>query len=83
MDREQIFVLINLERQRQADKWGGKHVWGAGDCSSPHVDLSTKLIVLGEEVGEVSRAYLERDDVQLAAELVQVAAVAVAILESL
>jgi hypothetical protein len=47
------------------------------------VDVTVKLIVLDEEKGEVSRAFLERDDAGLRTELVQVAAVACAILESL
>jgi NTP pyrophosphatase (non-canonical NTP hydrolase) len=47
------------------------------------VDLAVKLAVLGEEVGEVSRAFLEKDAAGLRAELVQVAAVCIAILEGI
>lgn len=75
--------LILDERARQRAKWSGHHPWGEGDCSSLHVDMAVKLAVLGEEVGEVNRAYLERDTDGLRDELVQVAAVAVAILEGI
>jgi len=78
IDRERIFQLINAERARQAQKWG------QGDCSSLAVDPLVKSAVLTEEVGEVARALLDREPAaQLITELVQVAAVAVAWLESL
>jgi hypothetical protein len=83
MTRDQVFAEIGAERERQAAKWGRQHDWGHGDCSSTGVDVTVKLIVLDEEKGEVSRAFLERDDAGLRTELVQVAAVACAILESL
>lgn len=61
------------ERGRQDEKWGvdrnlGTHLW---------------QIILGEEVGEVCKAILETDMVGLRKELIQVAAVAVAAVESL
>lgn len=42
---------------------------------------TSKLAVLAEEFGEVARAILERDEVNLREELVQVAAVTIAWLE--
>lgn len=81
MNRAEIFDAIHVERERQSERWSGDHEWGAGDCSSNRVDLTTKAVVLGEEYGEVCRAILEQDNGQLATELVQLAAVCVAILE--
>lgn len=78
-----VIGAVDAERARQRTKWQGPHDWGFGDCSSPGVQDSTKLAVLLEEVGEVARAYLERTPEQLRTELVQVAAVAVAWLESM
>ena len=83
MNRGAIYQQINAERARQQAKWGGPHDWGEGDCSSPHVEETTKLCVLSEEVGEVSRALLDGNKADLRAELVQVAAVAVAWLEGI
>lgn len=83
MTRDAIFAAITAERVRQQAKWGGPHPWGEGDCSGDGVALTVKLVVLMEEVGEVARAVLERDPASLRAEATQVAAVAVAILESL
>lgn len=78
-----IFAEVLRERERQEDKWGGSHPWGQGSCASPLLPPEVKAVVLGEECGEVSRAVLERDADGLRRELVQVAAVAVAWLESL
>ena len=83
MRRLDVYDLIDLERDRQRQEWHGEHAWGRGDCSSPNVTPIVKAAVLSEECGEVARAVLEKDDDQLRAELVQVAAVAVAWLESL
>lgn len=84
MNRSDIYALIDAERSRQAFKWDREHPWGHGDCSSHDVAPIVKVAVLTEEVGEVARAVLENSYVdQLAAELVQVAAIAVAWLESL
>ena len=84
MNRPEIYALIDDERAFQAAKWAGPHSWGVGDCSSVLVPPVVKAAVLTEETGEVVRAVLdiERGD-QLRRELVQVAAVAVAWLESL
>lgn len=79
--RDRVWADICAERDRQAVKWAGPHQHGAGDCSSPGVPLMVKLAVLGEEYGEVCRAALDGDPDDLRAELIQVTAVAVAILE--
>lgn len=79
--RQRVWDEIQAERQRQQAKWGGPHRHGSGDCSSPGVPLYVKLAVLGEEYGEVCQAALDWDPDQMRAELVQLAAVAVAILE--
>lgn len=82
MTRKRIFADIVAERRRQADRWAGPHDFGAGDCSSPDVTPTTKATVLAEECGEVSRAVLDGSD-GLRAELIQVAAVAVAWIEGI
>lgn len=83
MTREQALAAVSAERDRQQALWAGAHAWGHGDCSGDGVALAVKVAVLGEEFGEVARAVLERDTAALRTELVQVAAVAVAMLESL
>jgi len=83
MKRGDIYQEIDLERDRQHEKWSGLHDWGYGDASSLGVAPITKVAVLTEEVGEVARAVLELDDAQLKTELIQVAAVAVAWLEAM
>jgi len=75
--------MILAERARQAEKWGGEHDWGSGDCSSSLVNAPVKAAVLAEECGEAAQAMLDRDTGRLTAELTQVAAVAVAWLEEL
>jgi hypothetical protein len=83
MTRDDTWAAVLAERARQAAKWSGAHDWGYGDCSSDGVHSMVKMAVLTEECGEVSRAVLDRKPDDLRAELVQVAAVAVAWLESL
>lgn len=83
MNRLEAIALIHDERERQIDKWGRAHQWGNGDCSGDGITPELKTVVLLEEVGEVARAVFERDAWNLREELVQVAAVAVAWLESL
>ena len=83
MKRADIWDAVIDERRAQLAKWGGVHPWGSGDCSSLTLPPEVKVMVLTEEVGEVARAALERDPDALRLELVQVAAVAVAWLESL
>jgi hypothetical protein len=83
MNRTDAYALIDVERGRQLEKWAGRHHWGTGDCSSPDVKPIVKAVVLGEECGEVHRTVLDLDSDGLRRELVQVAAVAVAWLESM
>lgn len=83
MNRAEIFDAIGQERKRQSAKWNNPHDWGIGDCSSRGVDDAVKVMVLSEELGEVSRAVLDGDFVGLRNELTQLAAVAVAWLEML
>lgn len=84
MTRDQVLAEVRAERRRQHERWGGRHAWGVGDCSSPLVPIMVRLAVLTEEVGEVARAILDGEpDERLRTELIQVAAVAVAIAESL
>ena len=83
MNRGEVYVLIDDERAVQAAQWQAPHYWGEGDCSSQNVAVIVKSAVLTEECGEVARAVLELDSAAVRRELVQVAAVAVAWLESL
>jgi hypothetical protein len=83
MTRDAIWAAIEAERRRQASKWNRDHEWGHGDCSSSQVHELVKVAVLCEERGEVARAVLDHKPDDLRNELVQVAAVAVAWLESL
>ena len=70
-----VYRANRKERERQDNKWGRTTgVWN----SVP----TTKLTVLAEEFGEVARAVLEHQDVELEEELIQVAAVVVAWLKS-
>ena len=83
INRAHVWQLITEERERQQTLWDHPHEWGTGDCSNPDLPDTLKLVILAEEGGEVARAVLERNPNQLRDELVQVAAVAVAWLESL
>lgn len=74
--RETILMMVSAERDRQDVKWGG--IPGL-----ERRDEHTYAAVLGEEVGEACKAWLERDLESLREELVQVAAVAVAWLEEI
>ena len=75
-----LFTLIRRERVRQ------RVLVKAGllqfDCADPAVDHVHKLAVLAEKFGEVARALRKWDGDNLREELIQVAAVAVAWLES-
>ena len=74
---------IQVERQRQHELWDRHHEHGYGDCSHPTVDTAVKVAVLTEEVGEVARAFLAGNPANMRTELIQVAAVAVAIIEGI
>ena len=74
--RGSVVLELEIERARQDAKWGG--VPGI-DRRDDH----TYAAVLGEEFGEVCKAWLERDTVELRVELIQTAAVALAWIEEL
>jgi hypothetical protein len=67
---DKILNEIKLERARQDQKWGIQ-------AHPP----SKWLVILAEEFGEVARSILEKDFDQYRAELIHVAAVAVAMVE--
>lgn len=69
---EQVLMEVRAERLRQDEKWGSQRA----------LHPRTWLTILVEEVGEVANASLERDHANYREELVQVAAVAVAAVES-
>lgn len=69
---ESTLGAIQAERDRQDAKWG----------SQRRLPPDTWLRILVEEVGEVAEALNDHDDKNYPVELVQVAAVAVAALES-
>ncbi len=67
-----LFQAVIWERRRQYQKWGQQ-------SHSPAV----WAVILGEEKGEVDRAVLEHDGETLREELIQVAAVALAVASGL
>lgn len=72
---------VLLERRRQDGKWGALE---NRTCEGGHAPSALSwLAILGEEFGEVSKDVLELNAEGLRAELVQVAAVALAFAESL
>lgn len=81
MESMDIYLEITSERLRQEGlKAAGKFKYTCADTEAP---LTLKATVLGEEYGEVCRAILDNDPDALRTELIQLAAVAVAFLESL
>lgn len=68
---ENVLKLVSEERARQNTKWGEQN-------HSP----AFWAVILGEEYGEVCRAIYENDPTQYVAELVQLAAVCVAMVEA-
>ena len=73
-ERRRLWALCNEvieERNRQDDKWHNQShsIW-------------KWMAILGEEVGEVCKAALENDADGFRKELIQVAAVALAIIEA-
>jgi len=68
---ENILKLVAQERARQDAKWGEQN-------HNP----AFWAVILGEEYGEVCRAIYENDPTQYVAELIQVAAVCVAMVEA-
>ena len=73
MNRPDIFHEISRERKYQDGKWG--------EAINRKLGYTTWLAVLTEETGEVSQAILNQNLINLRMELIQVAAVAVAMLE--
>ena len=72
MNKNEIIQLIINERDRQDNKWGEQN----------HTAYKW-LAILGEEVGEVNKAVLEDNYSEVIEELIQIGAVAVAMIESL
>lgn len=72
--QQQIFKDIQEERDAQDEKWG---------CIESRLSGEPWPQILMEEVGEVAQADMSPVDYDLRAELVQVAAVAVAWIEAL
>jgi len=72
MKQKDIMNLILNERKQQDEKWGEQN----------H-NVYKWLAILGEEVGEVNKAALEKNEPELIDELIQVSAVAVAMIESI
>jgi len=91
--RSLIFADIDAERDRQENIGVNKRTQGIDwrSCADPEMEGGdwVRNAVLGEEVGEVSNALLEKvyggslDNSHLRDELIQVAAVAVAWVEYL
>ena len=67
---ENVFNEIREERQRQDEKWGVQN-------HNPFIWLG----IIGEEQGEVCHAVLEKDWDNYREELIQVAAVAVSMIQ--
>lgn len=73
VERARIFADIAEERQRQDAKY--QRTWDQ--------DIFVMYAVLGEEQGEVARAILEQDAAAVRRELIELAAVAVAMIEGI
>lgn len=88
-------ALVDVVNERRRQEFIGRTKREAGidwrSCADPDIDGGdgTRFLVLGEEVDEVANAILEAtyagggDDTSLRAELVQVAAVAIAWVEAI
>lgn len=78
-----VLDLVAVERARQHALFKNGHL--PFDCADPELDLVVKFPVLVEEVGEVAGAMQRRlqSRAQSKLELIQVAAVAVAMVEAL
>ena len=72
IDINKILANIKNERKKQDEKWGEQN----------H-NIYKWLAILGEEVGEVNKAALEGKKNEIIEELIQVGAVAVAMIESI
>lgn len=72
---ERVLADVSAERGRQDEKWGG--------FERSVYPVSLWAAILGEEYGEVCEAMLEGDVENLREECIQVAAVAVSIVEQI
>lgn len=72
MNQKEILAQVEFERSRQNTKWGEQN----------HIPYKW-LAILSEEVGEASKAALDGSLSHYRKEMIQVAAVAVAAIESL
>jgi len=72
IDINNILANIKNERKKQDEKWGEQN----------H-NIYKWLAILGEEVGEANKAALEGKKNEIIEELIQVGAVAVAMIESI
>lgn len=75
MRRDDVFALIDSERNRQVEKWGNQ--------VQPH---EIWMVILGEEIGEASEEILnvifqDKSEEDLRTELIQAAAVIVSWIE--
>ena len=78
--QQQALIAINSERFSQEIKWGKESNMVTDRGLREY--MKTKLVVLMEEVGELSKEVLDWDDLNnLVTEAIQVAAVAQAIVE--
>lgn len=81
--RDKVYRMIDIERQRQDDKWGYAPPRSVMPMpNDERVVLGDKLAILIEEAGEVAKAHVEHDFEGMVKEIVQTAAVCVVWLES-
>lgn len=78
--RKAILRELYVERDGQEAKHGAKNAAERARMSKRECFLHY-MAILGEEIGEVSNAYLENDPANIRKELVQSAAVIVAMIE--
>lgn len=83
MLREMAISDLRDERLRQIKKWGSEPALLRSHQENIRDYLLLKYTVLGEEFGEVGRAILDKNYQNLYEELIQVAAVSVAIAETM
>jgi hypothetical protein len=82
-NRELALKYIENERDRQIQLWGTEDDMLRGHNSDWREYLIKKLVILMEEVGELSKEALEQRGLHALTEAVQVAAVSLAIVEGL
>ncbi len=82
-NRELALKYIENERDRQIQLWGTEDDMFRRHNSDWREYLMKKLVILMEEVGELSKEALEQRGLHAFTEAVQVAAVSLAIVEGL